>query len=52
MTMVDNNKIIGVIANGKMIRADKVILATGGKSYPITGSTGDGYKTVFPLESR
>ena len=25
------------------IKADKVILATGGKSYPITGSTGDGY---------
>ena len=24
--------------------ADKVILATGGKSYPLTGSTGDGYK--------
>lgn len=31
--------------NGKTerIMADKVILATGGKSYPITGSTGDGY---------
>ena len=26
------------------ILADKVILATGGKSYPITGSTGDGYR--------
>lgn len=44
--MVDNNKIIGVIANGKMIRADKVILATGGMSYPLTGSTGDGYELV------
>lgn len=32
--------------NGKneMILADKVILATGGMSYPVTGSTGDGYK--------
>ncbi len=28
----------------KIIEADKVILATGGKSYPLTGSTGDGYK--------
>ena len=28
--------------NGK-IEADKIILATGGKSYPLTGSTGDGY---------
>lgn len=26
------------------ILADKIILATGGKSYPVTGSTGDGYK--------
>ena len=25
------------------IKADKIILATGGKSYPTTGSTGDGY---------
>lgn len=34
--------------NGKsnQILADKIILATGGKSYPITGSTGDGYKIV------
>lgn len=29
--------------NEKML-ADKIILATGGKSYPVTGSTGDGYK--------
>lgn len=29
--------------------ADKVILATGGKSYPGTGSTGDGYKLAQEL---
>jgi len=31
--------------NGKTekIQAEKVILATGGESYPVTGSTGDGY---------
>ena len=29
--------------NGGIIEADKVILATGGRSYPNTGSTGDGY---------
>ena len=29
--------------------ADKVILATGGKSYPVTGSTGDGYEMVQNL---
>jgi len=28
----------------KCMKADKVILATGGKSYPTTGSTGDGYE--------
>lgn len=31
------------------IEADKVILATGGKSYPLTGSTGDGYKIAKEL---
>lgn len=36
-------KVNAVIADGKRFKADKVILATGGKSYPLTGSTGDGY---------
>lgn len=30
--------------NGKVYTADAVIIATGGKSYPLTGSTGDGYR--------
>lgn len=34
---------IGVMANGQSIACSTVILATGGKSYPGTGSTGDGY---------
>lgn len=39
-----DGKVIGVkLANGEIEKADKVILATGGKSYPATGSTGDGY---------
>ena len=29
--------------NGKTYEAEKYIIATGGKSYPLTGSTGDGY---------
>ena len=33
----------------KVICADKIILATGGKSYPATGSTGDGYKLAKKL---
>ena len=41
---------IGVILeNGEKIKADKIILATGGKSYPATGSTGDGYEMVKKL---
>ncbi|CDF58167.1 NAD(P)/FAD-dependent oxidoreductase [Thermobrachium celere] len=39
-----DNKIFGVEINNKqIIRCDSVVLATGGKSYPGTGSTGDGY---------
>jgi len=38
-----NSQITGVKANGKAIRSNHVIIATGGKSYPATGSTGDGY---------
>ncbi len=47
------NKVIGVKykENGqeKELFADKVILATGGKSYSSTGSTGDGYKMAMKL---
>ena len=32
-----------------IFEAEKVILATGGKSYPLTGSTGDGYKLAEKL---
>ena len=40
-----DNKIEKVIlANKKEIKCDSVIVATGGLSYPLTGSTGDGYK--------
>lgn len=33
-----------VLENGEVKRADAVIVATGGISYPSTGSTGDGYR--------
>ena len=42
--MVEDSQITGVRANGEMINGRNVILATGGKSYPATGSTGDGYE--------
>ena len=35
--------------NGEIYPADSVILATGGMSYPLTGSTGDGYKMAAEL---
>ena len=38
-----NKKIVGVLVGGKVYEADAVILATGGASYPATGSTGDGF---------
>ncbi len=42
--LLDNGKINGVVLeNGKTINAHAVIIACGGVSYPITGSTGDGY---------
>lgn len=33
-----------VLSNGSVIKADACIVATGGLSYPSTGSTGDGYR--------
>lgn len=33
-----------VLSDGKKIRGDACIVATGGLSYPVTGSTGDGYR--------
>ena len=47
--LVDNNKVIGVQTKIEVIKAEKIILATGGKSYPLTGSTGDGYKMALEL---
>ncbi len=51
LTIKTNNevKIIGVQTNNGKIEADKIILATGGKSYPLTGSNGDGYKLAKEL---
>ena len=42
--LIENNAIVGIKANGKHFFTRSVILATGGKSYPATGSTGDGYE--------
>lgn len=52
--LVKNNKAEGVkYLNSenieKTLYADKIILATGGATYPLTGSTGDGYKMAEQL---
>ncbi|MBQ3943378.1 MAG: NAD(P)/FAD-dependent oxidoreductase [Elusimicrobia bacterium] len=46
----ENKKIKSIVLkNGNTYSAEKFILATGGKSYPLTGSTGDGYKLAKSL---
>lgn len=42
--LIEDQSIAGVLASGREYRAPKVILATGGKSYPATGSNGEGYE--------
>jgi len=42
--LIKDRVIQGVQANGIEIKARKVILATGGNSYPATGSNGEGYE--------
>ena len=45
-----NGKIESVVlSNNKVIKCDSVVIATGGVSYPRTGSTGDGYKFAKSL---
>ena len=41
--LVENGQVVGVRTDREEIRSAWVILATGGVSYPATGSTGDGY---------
>lgn len=43
---LENGKITGVIVGEKTIYCDYVILATGGKSYPLTGSDGFGLQVA------
>ena len=55
--LTDGEKVTGVDTGSEEIFAKWVILATGGASYPTTGSTGDGYAmaealghTIIPAE--
>ena len=54
--LIGSEGIIGVRADGRDYHAEAVIIATGGASYPATGSTGDGYRlaasaghTIIPI---
>ena len=42
--ILDNGRIMGASLGSTSLTAQTVILATGGASYPGTGSTGDGYR--------
>lgn len=42
--LLEDGRLEGVICNGNPVYGKAVILTTGGKSYPATGSTGDGYR--------
>lgn len=43
--ITDNHRVTGVkLKDNKILECDSIIIATGGLSYPMTGSTGDGYK--------
>lgn len=41
--------VTGLIADGQFWAGDRILVATGGMSYPTTGSTGDGYRFAREL---
>ena len=43
--VIEEGRAVGVVTkSGRTLTADAVLVATGGVSYPVTGSTGDGYQ--------
>lgn len=48
--LVENTAVCGVeLEDGTRLEADRVVVATGGQSYPSTGSTGDGFRWMAEL---
>ena len=48
--LTENGAVTGVkLSNGEVLPADSILVATGGVSYPVTGSTGDGYRIAKTL---
>lgn len=48
----EDGRVTAVEVDGKTFRGDAVIVATGGISYPKTGSTGDGYRMADKIGHR
>lgn len=56
--LIENNQVIGVKLKDEIIKADAVVVATGGITYPATGSSGEGYsffkghemEKLYPME--
>lgn len=46
---IEDSRVKSVVLENAKIDADKIILATGGKSYPLTGSNGEGYEIAKAL---
>lgn len=46
---IEDSRVKSVVLENGKIDADKIILATGGKSYPLTGSNGEGYEIAKAL---
>ncbi len=44
-----HGRVSGVIVNGQKLACTNIVLATGGRSYPRTGSSGDGYRLLDEL---
>lgn len=47
--LTENGHVTGVRVNGRGVKCDNVIIATGGYSYPSTGSTGEGHTMASKL---
>lgn len=47
--IVEDGRVVAVKTKNEIYPADAVLIATGGKSYPATGSTGDGYNLANKL---
>ena len=47
--LAEEDRVVGVETDNEKIQAKWVLLATGGVSYPLTGSTGDGYEMAKAL---